>query len=50
MGGNLVIDVDDCFLKVALEDTGVILRETVDVTDADSVVFLFLLTICESVN
>jgi len=37
MSGNLVIDVDECLLQVALEDTGVILREAVDITDLDCV-------------
>ena len=37
MGGNLVIDVDDRLLKVALEDTCVIFRETVDVADLDRI-------------
>ena len=37
MGGNLVIDVDDGLLKVALEDAGVILRKAVDITDLDRI-------------
>ena len=33
MGGHLVVDVDDRLLEVVLEDTGIVLRKTVDVTD-----------------
>ena len=32
MGGYLIVDVYDRLLQVALEDTCIILRETVDVT------------------
>jgi len=42
MGGHLVVDVDDGLLQVALEDAGIVLRETVDVTDADGIALLAL--------
>ena len=33
MGSHLVVDVDDRLLQVALEDTGIVLHEAVDVAD-----------------
>ena len=50
MCGNLVIDVDNRLLQIALEDACIILRETVDVADTDGVVFLFFLTVSEAVT
>ena len=45
MGGHLVVDVDDCLLEVVLEDTCIVLRETVDIADADCIVLLILVAV-----
>ena len=42
MGGHLVVDIDDSLLQITLEDACIVLRETVDVADADGIVLLIL--------